>query len=142
MVVIPAGKFRMGFDGGEEGRPEGPVHDVHIGYSFAIGKFEVTQEQFADFVRDSGYAMRGGCQVWQGEWKNPPDADWINPGYGGVPFDDEPVACVSWKDAEAYVEVAAPSHRQEIPAADGGRVGIRGARAARAPTISGAMNRI
>lgn len=104
MVVIPAGKFHMGFDGGEEGRPEGPVHEVHIGYSFAIGNFEITQEQFAVFIHDTGYAMRGGCQVWQGEWKNPPDADWTHPGYGRVPFNDEPVACVSWKDAKAYVD--------------------------------------
>jgi formylglycine-generating enzyme required for sulfatase activity len=105
MITIPAGKFRMGFEGGEEGRPEGPVHEVDIKRSFAIGKFEVTQQQFAAFVRDAGYDMHGGCQVWGGtEWKHPPDADWTNPGYGRVPFDDEPVACVSWKDAQAYVD--------------------------------------
>jgi formylglycine-generating enzyme required for sulfatase activity len=104
MVVIPAGKFQMGFNGGEEGRPEGPVHEVTIARSFAIGNFEVTQEQFAEFIRDTGYAMHGGCQVWQGEWKNPPDADWTNPGYGRVPFNDEPVACISWRDAQAYVD--------------------------------------
>ncbi len=103
MVTIPAGKFRMGFEGGEEGRPEGPVHEVSI-RSFAIGKFEVTQQQFADFIRDAGYEMRGGCQVWQGAWQNPADAAWTNPGYGRVPFDDEPVACVSWTDARAYAD--------------------------------------
>lgn len=103
MVVVPAGNFRMGFEGGEDGRPEGPVRDVGIGYSFAVGKYEVTQAQFAAFVTDTGYVMRGGCQVWQGEWKFPPDADWTNPGYGRTPFDDEPAACISWNDAEAYV---------------------------------------
>jgi formylglycine-generating enzyme required for sulfatase activity len=103
MVVVPPGAFRMGFEGGEEGRPEGPVRDVTIGYRFAIGRFEVTQEQFAIFVRETGHLMRGGCQVWQGEWRYPADADWTNPGYGRVPYDDEPVVCVSWKDAQAFV---------------------------------------
>ena len=27
LAVVPAGSFRMGAEGGEEGRPEGPVHD-------------------------------------------------------------------------------------------------------------------
>jgi formylglycine-generating enzyme required for sulfatase activity len=103
MVKIPAGKFRMGFEGGEEGRPEGPVREVAIAHAFAIGKFEVTQEDFAAFVRETQHDMRSGCQVWRGEWTNPPDADWTNPGYGRVPFNDEPVTCVSWKDAQAYV---------------------------------------
>jgi formylglycine-generating enzyme required for sulfatase activity len=80
------------------------VRDVTIKRAFAAGKFEVTQADFANFVRETGRSMRGGCQVWQGAWKNPPDANWINPGYGRVPFDDEPVACVSWRDAKAYAD--------------------------------------
>lgn len=104
MVVVPPGRFRMGFDGGEEGRPEGPVREVRIGRAFALGRTEVTQAEFAAFVSDSGHAMRGACQVWQGEWAFPEDADWTNPGYGRLPFDDEPVACVSWRDASAYAE--------------------------------------
>jgi formylglycine-generating enzyme required for sulfatase activity len=103
MVVVPPGGFRMGFDGGEPGRDEGPARYVSIGYSFAVGRFEVTQAQFAAFVTETHYETRGGCQVWEGEWRNPQDADWTNPGYGRIPFDDEPVACVSWDDAIAYV---------------------------------------
>ncbi|CAG0942313.1 Formylglycine-generating enzyme [Gammaproteobacteria bacterium] len=104
LVVIPPGEFLMGAPGGEEGRPEGPVHKVHIGKPFALGQVEVTQAQFAAFIGASGHVMAGGCQVWQGEWRTPPDADWTNPGYGRAPFDDEPVACVSWNDAQAYVQ--------------------------------------
>ncbi|GMW07471.1 MAG: hypothetical protein AMXMBFR8_22670 [Nevskiales bacterium] len=103
MVAIPAGSFRMGFDGGEEGRPEGPVRVVAIGRAFALGKYEVTQAQFAAFVAATGHVTSGGCQVWKGEWQYPADADWTNPGYGRLPFDDEPVACVAWTDAAAYV---------------------------------------
>lgn len=104
LVVVPAGEFRMGAAGGEEGRPEGPVHTVHIARAFALGRHEVTQAQFAAFVSATGHAMGGGCQVWAGEWRTPPDADWTDPGYGRMPFDDEPVTCVSWNDAEAYVQ--------------------------------------
>jgi len=104
LVVVPAGEFRMGAAGGEEGRPEGPVHTVHIARAFALGRYEVTQAQFAAFVSATGHAMGGGCQVWAGEWRTPPDADWTDPGYGRMPFDDEPVTCVSWNDAEAYVQ--------------------------------------
>ena len=104
LVVVPAGEFRMGAAGGEEGRPEGPVHTVHIARAFALGRHEVTQAQFAAFVSATGHAMGGGCQVWAGQWRTPPDADWTDPGYGRMPFDDEPVTCVSWNDAEAYVQ--------------------------------------
>jgi formylglycine-generating enzyme required for sulfatase activity len=102
MVVVPPGKFRMGFEGGEEGRPEGPVRDVRIRRAFALGATEVTQREFADFVAATGHRPHGGCQVWDGEWRFPADADWTNPGYGRPPFEDEPVACVSWVDARAY----------------------------------------
>ncbi|KAA0207991.1 MAG: formylglycine-generating enzyme family protein [Proteobacteria bacterium] len=105
LVVIPPGEFLMGAPGGEEGRPEGPVHRVRIHKAFALGMVEVTQAQFAAFVSDTGHLMTGGCQVWRGgEWHTPPDADWTNPGYGRAPFDDEPVACVTWNDAQAYVQ--------------------------------------
>ncbi|MCK6369779.1 MAG: formylglycine-generating enzyme family protein [Gammaproteobacteria bacterium] len=103
MMVIAPGKFRMGGEGGEPGRPEGPVREVRIGYAFALGRHEVTQAQFAAFVADTGYAMRGGCQVWKDGWATPLGASWVDPGYGRLPFDDEPVTCVSWVDARAYV---------------------------------------
>ncbi|MCB2109375.1 MAG: SUMF1/EgtB/PvdO family nonheme iron enzyme, partial [Rhodobacteraceae bacterium] len=44
MVVIPPGSFTQGRDGRDvmdPARYEGPVHDVTIGYSFAVGKTEV-----------------------------------------------------------------------------------------------------
>jgi len=103
LVVIPPGQFRMGAEGGEEGRPEGPVRDVHIRAAFAAGRTEVTQEQFAAFVVATRRPVTGGCRVWDGStWQYPADADWTNPGYGRVPFAEEPVACVSWLDARDY----------------------------------------
>jgi formylglycine-generating enzyme required for sulfatase activity len=94
----------MGAEGGEDGYPEGPVHQVRIGSSFAAGRTEVTQEQFAAFVVATRREMPGGCRIWDGtDWQHPADADWTNPGYGRVPFADEPVTCVTWQDARDYV---------------------------------------
>lgn len=94
----------MGAEGGEDGRPEGPVHEVRIGSSFAAGLTEVTQEQFAAFVVATRREMAGGCRIWDGtDWQYPAAADWTNPGYGRVPFADEPVTCVTWRDARDYV---------------------------------------
>lgn len=51
MVGIPAGSFVMGsdfdFTGWAHSSNEYPAHTVTIGYSFYIGKFEVTQAQWA-----------------------------------------------------------------------------------------------
>ena len=41
MIEIPGGAFSMGFDGGEDGRPEGPVRQVSVP-AFAMGVYEVT----------------------------------------------------------------------------------------------------
>ena len=102
MVVIPAGRFRMGSPSGESGRyeNEGPVHGVRIG-RFALGKYEVTKAEFAAFVRDSGYDTGGGCWVYTGgDWKQQASTIWRDPGFAQT--DRDPVACVSWDDAKAY----------------------------------------
>lgn len=105
LVVVPRGEFLMGAEGGEPGRPEGPVRRVRIDYALAVGRYEVTQAQYARFVADTGRPTRGGCRVWQaGAWAYPEDADWTNPGYEGIPWDDDPVACVSWHDAVDYAD--------------------------------------
>ena len=47
MMVIPAGKFKMGSPETEKGRQKNEVqHDVVITKSFLIGKYEVTQQQW------------------------------------------------------------------------------------------------
>ena len=46
MVVIPSGVFRMGDLNGGGDTDEQPVHEVRIGYGFAVGKYEVTQAQY------------------------------------------------------------------------------------------------
>jgi formylglycine-generating enzyme required for sulfatase activity len=105
MVVIPPGSFTMGYEGGvNDERYEGPPHPVSIDYSFAFGRLEITQAQFAEFVADTNYQAGTDCRMWTGETVEPvAGKDWRDPGYGRPPRDDDPVACVSWYDAKAYV---------------------------------------
>lgn len=81
MVVLPEGKFQMGdvTDVGES--DEGPVHTVQI-HSFAIGRYEVTFEQYDVYARDKGLT--------------PPDDRW---GRGRRPVID-----VTWQDATAFTQ--------------------------------------
>ena len=105
MVVIPAGSFTMGSPQSEASRDndEGPQHSVRIPRSIAMGKFEVTRGQFARFVQESGYSAGSGCYVWDGkQWNNDASKDWRNTGF--AQSDEDPVACVNWNDAKAYVE--------------------------------------
>ena len=105
MVVIPAGSFMMGSPGSEEGRDddEGPVHRVEIREPFAVGAYEVTRDEYGAFVKETGHVGGTSCKVYTGgEWKERKGADWMNPGYSQTGRD--PVACVNWENAQAYVE--------------------------------------
>jgi formylglycine-generating enzyme required for sulfatase activity len=87
MVVVPAGSFTMGSPSSEKGRykDEGPQHRVTIRQAFAVGKFEVTFDEWDACV--SG----GSCNGYR-----PEDRGW---GRGR-----RPVINVGWKDAKAYVD--------------------------------------
>ena len=105
MVVIPRGRYDMGYDGGiSEERYDGPVHSVSITRSFALGRFEITTAQFRRFVDTTGHETPNDCRViTEDGMRNTPGLSWRNPGYGRPPLDDEPVACITWPDAKAYV---------------------------------------
>ncbi len=81
-----------------------PVNAAVPARPVALGRHEVTQRQFATFIADTGYRVPGGCELWRdGRWQRTDDADWTSPGTGRVPFEDEPVVCIAWQDADAYV---------------------------------------
>ncbi len=68
MVVIPRGSFLMGSPSQEKGRQsemEDPRHRVVIGYDLAVGKFEVTRDEYARFVHTTGRADPAGCNIHQ-----------------------------------------------------------------------------
>ncbi len=71
MVEIPAGSFDMGSNNGEP--DEQPVHQVTIAKPFAIGKTEVTQEQWHALMgNDPSYFTGCGdtCPVEQISWND------------------------------------------------------------------------
>ena len=86
MVLVPAGSFLMGSPSSEEERldNEGPVHRVTIPQPFAVGRYEVTFDQWDACVSE------GGCS------HVPHDAGW---GRG-----NRPVVNVNWHDAGEYVD--------------------------------------
>ncbi len=112
MVVIPAGTFTMGSSPAETGRErvpdefakrERPMHEVRVGRPLAVGKFHVTRSEFARFVEASGYSAGAGCYEWTGsrfEWNG--TKSWRDPGFAQT--DRDPVVCVNWDDAKAYVQ--------------------------------------
>ena len=104
MVVIPAGKYRMGSPSHEAGRndDEGPVHDVTIWEPFAVGIHEVTREEFGHFVKETGRSTPKKCWTYKsGKWKERSGRSWKKPGF--KQDGRHPVVCVIWDDAKAYV---------------------------------------
>jgi sulfatase modifying factor 1 len=105
MVVIPAGTFTMGTDRLDiepDGR-EGPPHPVTISKAFALGVYDVTRDEYGRFVRETHRISDKGCNVLDltGRWITDPGKDWRNPGFKQTGRD--PVVCVSWENAQAYV---------------------------------------
>lgn len=99
--------FPDGFDGltEEEGRTEweGPIHPVTIDHPFAVSIYPVTRGQFEDFVISTGYRANGrGAIRAGGNWKEQTDCTWRDPGFHQTA--SHPVVCVSWNDAQEYVE--------------------------------------
>jgi formylglycine-generating enzyme len=108
MVALAAGEFMMGSPAGEFERrePEGLPRRVVIPNRFAIGRFEVTIEQFSAFVAASGMVSGEQCRKIVGlngssaRWGEP-EASFRQPGFEVT--GQHPVVCVSWLDAQAYV---------------------------------------
>jgi formylglycine-generating enzyme required for sulfatase activity len=86
MIVVPAGSFTMGSPANEQGRysNESPQHTVTFARQFAVGKFELTFDEWDACVTG------GGCIGYK-----PSDKDW---GRGR-----RPVINVSRDDATAYM---------------------------------------
>jgi formylglycine-generating enzyme required for sulfatase activity len=104
MVVLPAGAFTMGSPENERGRfsDESPQHVVTFTRPFAIGKFEITVDQFAAFVKETAYDAGSKClTLEEGKSAVRDGRSWRNPGYPQT--GSHPVACVNWNDAKAYL---------------------------------------
>jgi len=121
MISIPAGNFQMGmlqaevdstrkqidtlarWFGLDPGHAQ-PQHIVTIAHPFAVGKYPVTRGEFARFVKETGFEERAPCLtlIAKNKLRLAPGADWAHPGFPQA--DNEPVVCVTWSDAHAYVD--------------------------------------
>jgi formylglycine-generating enzyme required for sulfatase activity len=102
MLGVPAGRFAMGSPANEQGRfeSEGPQHYVNV-RAFALGKYDVTSEQFLIFLRETGYQPKPCNKILNMVWRSPGN------GYAFPPEEIEPrhwpAVCLDWHDADAYI---------------------------------------
>jgi len=100
MVLVPAGCFIMGRD--DYAEDEKPAHEQCVD-EFWIGKYEVTNAQFAEFINAGGY---DNPEYWtEAGWEIRQDESWTAPRYWDDPnFNNanQPVVGVSWYEALAY----------------------------------------
>ncbi|MGI9309679.1 MAG: SUMF1/EgtB/PvdO family nonheme iron enzyme [Gammaproteobacteria bacterium] len=113
MIEIPAGSFLMGTAEADRlidprtGKPainDGPQHEVIIGAAFAMGKYEVSVDEFATFVAATGHETVEKCMEFSPERSFTMSAEhsWRVTGFDQS--GTEPVVCLSFFDAQAYTE--------------------------------------
>lgn len=111
MVVVPAGSFVMGTPGAGTARGAGAAEPetvvVEIARPFALGRREVTRGEYARFLADSGHEAQGGCRVWDASlsrFSEDPRRGFQDLATPAAPLDDLPASCISFQDAQAYVQ--------------------------------------
>jgi formylglycine-generating enzyme required for sulfatase activity len=115
-VWVEAGSFQMGTDAetieallklnpppfvAGEFAGEQPQHEVRLTKGYWIDKTEVTNRAFREFVEDGGYSNRAYWSAEGWEWLQAQLVDML-PMYCQGNVDKNPVACVTWYEAEAY----------------------------------------
>jgi formylglycine-generating enzyme required for sulfatase activity len=130
MIVIPPGTFVMGVSSKKEkaiarqGYEQRGSVKVDIGYTYAIGKYELTIAEFGAFVDATGYDATGPCLLrlpdsgpnkheFIGEVLDSPDnmpeygVTWVKEASfrdpGAEATDRQPATCISRDDIEAYL---------------------------------------
>ena len=68
---------------GKPATNDGPQHRVALNAGFAIGRYEVTVAQFAEFVAATGYKTVDRCMEFSkpGSFSISKDVDWGNTGF-------------------------------------------------------------
>lgn len=111
MVEIPAGVYELG----DPDEADAPSRKVRLD-PFMMDATEVTNDQFAAFVKDTGHITtaekEGGSWLYVGgtsDWEFVPGSNWRQPLGDDSDINQaggHPVVCVSWNDAAAYAKWA------------------------------------
>jgi formylglycine-generating enzyme len=112
MLVVQQGRFVMGAPAGEEARENlpnerrgssVPQHLITIRHKLAIAKFDVTRDEYAQFVAETNRPDPDSCITVNASGTGfiATNGNWHSPGFPQTGRD--PVVCVSWDDAQDYV---------------------------------------
>lgn len=109
MVILPPGKFMMGSLPTEVGREndgeEDPYHEVTIGYPLAVGKFEVTRDEWAEFIKETKLPDPDGCNIHSApgqHWPTIKGLNWHHTGYEQT--GRHPAVCMNWNETQLYLD--------------------------------------
>ena len=107
-VYIPPGVFMMGSPPDEAARKDHELlHQVRLTKGFYLQTTQVTVGQWRIFARETGFLTeaetRGGAFLWLGgTWQRKAGCYWDSPDF--VQSESHPVTCVSWDEAQAFIE--------------------------------------
>jgi formylglycine-generating enzyme required for sulfatase activity len=124
-VKVSHGEFLMGSknDNKLAFAREKPQHLLNIPYDFLIARFQVTNEQFKNFVKDTSYVTlaekEGFGWTWKGkEWIKTTKANWKHPQGEHASIEgssNHPVVQIAWIDALVYFEWLTKMLGKEVP---------------------------
>ncbi len=117
MILVPPGEFDKTFTRRRDGVIDElmPTIRFRITKPFRIAKTEITNAQFEQFVRETGFVTEAeqlgfGCTGMAEVMKG---VSWTNPGWP-QPAANEPVAVISASDASAYCRWLSDKHHRRF----------------------------
>ncbi|MSQ86623.1 MAG: hypothetical protein EXR10_07250 [Alphaproteobacteria bacterium] len=109
LVVVPAGKFRMGTPKSQVANNEtgeAPPVPMTIPKPFFMGRYEVTRAEFEVYAREKNFESVGLCRVWnktKGRYDDDRNRTWRKPGVPEQPQPNHPISCVNWFESKDYI---------------------------------------
>jgi formylglycine-generating enzyme required for sulfatase activity len=81
---------------------EAPQRRVSISRAFAVGRMEISVEQFSAFADETAYGAGSMCYTYEGgKWEHRQGRSFRGPGFALT--GSHPAGCLNWHDAQAYV---------------------------------------